>query len=173
MLSRFRSRWWRVLSSGKEREDLISDPVPPVTLRWVYSDPCHCSGLALFTLKGVHFGVFFYWRWDTPIWSSLSFVLSLFSATVPKNNIFMPSSLCQSPTGNSDSEPGKNQQPFQSFSGEYKDLNLKRCLNQPWCVPRQVIFLSKPNFINQSEHRIFNMQLWRRVLDQCNSITVQ
>lgn len=26
---------------------------------------------------------------------------------VPKNNVFMPSSFCQSPTGNSDSEPGE------------------------------------------------------------------
>lgn len=29
------------------------------------------------------------------------------SAAVSKNNVFMPSSFCQSPTGNSDSEPGK------------------------------------------------------------------
>uniref|UniRef100_A0A671NR98 Ran-binding protein 3 n=1 Tax=Sinocyclocheilus anshuiensis TaxID=1608454 RepID=A0A671NR98_9TELE len=36
------------------------------------------------------------------------------SHSVPKNNIFMPSSLCQSPTGNSDSEPGKNQPSFKN-----------------------------------------------------------
>lgn len=43
-------------------------------------------------------------------------VMSVSYFAVSKNNVFMPSSFCQSPTGNSDSEPGEASRPlFVSF----------------------------------------------------------
>lgn len=122
MFFRFRSGWCRILSPSKEREDLIFDPVPPshsgesTTIRFTAVDRQFSLWTSIIWLNLTEF--------YAPIWSSLSFLLALPPSTVPKNNIFMPSSLCQSPTGNSDSEPGKNQPSFQSFSRNYKDLNL-------------------------------------------------
>lgn len=129
MFFRFRSGWWWILSPGKEREDLIFDPVPPVTFRWIYSAYC-------FTAVDWHYAL-----WTSIIWLNLteflcsdlilSFLLAcFFPATVPKNNIFMPSSLCQSPTGNSDSEPGKKQ-PFRLFLATF--CSLAPFPNQPRC----------------------------------------
>ncbi|XP_035764246.1 ran-binding protein 3-like isoform X2 [Neolamprologus brichardi] len=40
--------------------------------------------------------------------------------SVPKNNVFMPSSFCQSPTGNSDSEPGEQSRPLLVFLSQLK-----------------------------------------------------
>lgn len=49
---------------------------------------------------------------------------------VPKNNVFMPSSFCQSPTGNSDSEPGEQSRPLLVFLSQLKGpLWLKKKKN--------------------------------------------
>lgn len=61
-----------------------------------------------------------------PVWPCLNSCVSVSVSAVSKNNVFMPSSFCQSPTGNSDSEPGKGDFTSSSiFSWNASSYNLE------------------------------------------------
>lgn len=59
---------------------------------------------------------------------------------VPKNNVFMPSSFCQSPTGNSDSEPGEQSRPLLVFLSQLKGpLWLKKKKKKNLSIKNQTL----------------------------------
>lgn len=85
---------------------------PPVKRERTSSFPPPHSGKVTWWLSREFFFSFFLLVVYTLICMLSAMPICYFA--VPKNNVFMPSSFCQSPTGNSDSEPGEASWPLVS-----------------------------------------------------------